>query len=224
MKKMLSEKYDELKLGTRACLAPIRNKTITDTSFSIISNNCWGGLVYQRYGLPYSSPTVGLYFFADDYIRLLADLKGYMAIPITIIPVEESNHRDLIISRHQERFPIGRIGDVEIVFRHYLTPEEAIEKWERRKKRINYENLIIKFSEMNQCSEDMLYSFSHMPYSTKFAFVSSNRLNDNCFIYYKGFEKQRQVMDDTSHYCRYIDLNCLINNHEIVNSSTPIWR
>ena len=35
--------------------------------FTIISNNCWGGLVYQHYNLSYDSPTVGCYFFALTY-------------------------------------------------------------------------------------------------------------------------------------------------------------
>ena len=53
----------------------IKRKKLNNTDFSIISNNCWGGAVYRRYGLPYQSPTVGLYFFAEEYINLLSHLK-----------------------------------------------------------------------------------------------------------------------------------------------------
>lgn len=50
-------------------LATSRRAKLTNTDFSIISNNCWGGHVYRRYGLPYTSPTVGMYFFSEDYIN-----------------------------------------------------------------------------------------------------------------------------------------------------------
>lgn len=35
-----------------------RNK-LKNKDFTIISNNCWGGLTYEEYGLPKMSPTVG---------------------------------------------------------------------------------------------------------------------------------------------------------------------
>ena len=39
--------------------ARIKNKEIT-----IISNNCWGGFMYQSCGLQYNTPLIGLYFYA----------------------------------------------------------------------------------------------------------------------------------------------------------------
>lgn len=50
--------------------ARIKNKEIT-----IISNNCWGGFMYQSCGLQYNTPLIGLYFYAPEYIKLLKDLK-----------------------------------------------------------------------------------------------------------------------------------------------------
>ena len=225
IKHKLAEQYDNIKLLTREKLSPFRNKTIKDNSFSIISNNCWAGIVYQRYGLPYASPTAGLYFFAEDYIRMLSKLKYYMGIPMRIIPVEESKHKEIILKRHHEIYPIGKIDDVEVVFRHYSTGKEAIEKWERRKTRINYDNLIIKFSNMNLCSDELLREFVSLPFETKFAFVTKkNNVNDKCLICYNEYDENDYIPDDTKHYCRYIDLNELINNHSIVAKKTEFWR
>ena len=42
-----------------------RNNKLKCDDFSIISNNCFAGLTYEYLDLPFSSPTVGLYFFAD---------------------------------------------------------------------------------------------------------------------------------------------------------------
>lgn len=35
--------------------------------FTIISNNCWGGTVYESYGLPKQSPTVGMFVMPRDF-------------------------------------------------------------------------------------------------------------------------------------------------------------
>jgi len=56
-------KYMEFKLHKK------RQKEINHKSFSIISNNCWGGLVYQYFGLPYNTPTVGLFIMDDDFFE-----------------------------------------------------------------------------------------------------------------------------------------------------------
>ena len=51
---------------------PLKNK-----DFSIFSNNCWGGVVYDRYALPYRTPTIGLWIPPKDYIKLLKNSKLY---------------------------------------------------------------------------------------------------------------------------------------------------
>lgn len=145
-------------------ITPIRKKSIKEENFTIISNNCWAGRIYQRYSLQFRSPTVGLYFFADDYIKFLPNLKYYMDIPMKTIPVTDSVHYEILKKRNELHCPIGKLDDIEIVFLHYSTAEEAIEKWERRKKRINWDNLIIKFSNMNCCSDKNIETFLQLPY------------------------------------------------------------
>lgn len=52
-----------------------RKRKINNIDFTIISNNCWGGLVYESYGLPKNSPTVGMFFMAEEYIKFVSNLK-----------------------------------------------------------------------------------------------------------------------------------------------------
>ena len=77
----------------------IRNLSLKSDKFTIISNNCWGGLVYQRYNLPYNTPTVGLYFFADDYIKFVSDLDYYLSLKLNFIDVEKSRHYEVLQRR-----------------------------------------------------------------------------------------------------------------------------
>lgn len=62
----------------RIGFADYRKKKLKSTDFTIISNNCWGGMIYESYNLPKESPTVGMFFIAKDYIEFLSDIKGYV--------------------------------------------------------------------------------------------------------------------------------------------------
>lgn len=151
-----------------------RRNQLSNTDFSIVSNNCWGGHVYRWFGLPYSSPTVGLYFYSEDYIRFLENLKSNIYGKLTFIDVAESRHRDDLLRKGQENVPIGLINDqIEVVFLHYHSREEAYEKWRRRSERWNEDNIIVKFSQMNECTEDHLREFQKMGFNKKLLFLSS---------------------------------------------------
>lgn len=189
-------------------LSSYRRSRIKCRDFSIISNNCWGGHVYRRFGLSYSSPTIGLFFFTDDYLRFLADLKRYLQTPLTFISVDESVHREELLRRQEGNMVIGRIDDVEIMFLHYASRQEAREKWERRAQRVNYKHLIIKISQMNDCSDEDIRTFALLPYRNKVIFtahpvpgVSSQVISDG----------EQGIRDDTTFFYRYVHLESLIN-------------
>ena len=172
-------------------------KRIRKKDFTIISNNCWAGKVYQYLNMPYLTPTVGLYFFADDYIKFVSDLRRYIKIELKFISIENSKHCEELKRRKQENVPIGLLDDVEIVFRHYKTSEEARKKWERRKKRINWNNLIIKFSRMNECTDEHLRLFSMLSYKNKFMFNISKKTTYKCEYYWDGPKNQKEILLDT---------------------------
>lgn len=123
-----------------------------------------GGVVYQFFKYPYDSPTVGLYFFPEEHIRFLSYLRHYITTPLEIIPASESRYIDELKKKHEENKIIGKIDDVEIVFLHYKTPEEALTKWNRRKARIHRDNLIVKFSEQNGYTLEHLIQFDALPF------------------------------------------------------------
>lgn len=152
--------------------ASIRQKKIHNKDFTIISNNCWGGLVYQSYGLPYQSPTAGLFILPDDYVKFVKDLKKYLSKKLEFIKPDESKWRALLGEDFD--YPVARLGDIEIYFVHYKTAEEAKEKWERRAKRVNYDKVIYKMSDQNFCKKQNLEEFVRLPMKNKVCFVSKN--------------------------------------------------
>lgn len=174
--------------------------------FTIISNNCWGGLVYQHYNLSYDSPTIGCYFFADDYIKFVSNLKHYIGLDMSFIPYHKSRHKDVLFKKQQTKIPIGVLDDVEVVFLHYHSEREAKEKWNRRKKRIHWNNLFFKFSEMNQCSLEHLKQFDEIPVENKLVIVSQDYgLKSQVVV--SSFTREHEVYDDTSNFMEGIILN-----------------
>ena len=128
----------------RVGLANHRKKQLKSVDFTIISNNCWGGMIYESYNLPKESPTVGMFFMAKDYIEFLSDLNGYINGKLTFIRPEESRWKDAPQVAGDKRFgtyPVGVLSNgknsIEIFFLHYHSEQEAREKWERRIKRLN---------------------------------------------------------------------------------------
>lgn len=194
------------------CWVNRRKKSINNADFSIVCNNCWGGHVYRRYGLPYLSPTVGLYFFASDFIKLCSDVKGYMRTPLEFIPYTESKYRAEIEAKGETAVPIARLGDVEVVFLHYKTQEEAAEKWTRRAERINYDNLIFKFSKMNGCGDEEMAAFDAFDFRKKIMFTPpADAKRFKCAIAFKSAAGNSEIMNDTAEYSRYVNLTEMIN-------------
>lgn len=180
--------------------------------FTIISNNCWAGHVYRYYGLPYSTPTIGLFFFSEDYIKFVYDLKKYLSLDFRFITYKESKYRIELEKYGGEclECPIGILGDIEVIFLHYKTQDEALEKWNRRKSRINWENIYYKMSEMNLCSYEYLAAFNNLPTSKKVVFTTRNYQLQSQVIFGESFMK-KSISDDTTNFRKYIDLTAFIS-------------
>lgn len=188
-------------------LAEKRREGLARTTFSVISNNCWAGSVYRRYGLPYASPTIGLYFFADDYVRFVSRLHHYTSVPLEFIDVRESRHAGRLAEKGELGKPMGVLDDIEVVFLHYSNADEAREKWQRRCERINWDDLFIKFSQMNDCIDEHLRIFDSIPHRNKLCFTASPRPELGCSVHFPGYSEREGVLNDTDYYARYIDLD-----------------
>ena len=192
-------------------LVGIHRFFLKDKSFTIISNNCWGGICYEYFGLAKNSPTVGCFFFANDYLKFIKSLKVYLSKPLEFISLNESSHKEWLLKKNIS-CPIGKLDDVEIFFLHYKDNFTAKEKWERRVKRINWDNLVFKFSQMNECLPSHLEDFekSSLP-GKKFMFVSNPNHKFSCGVYYPGYEDDEEIDNDTFYWNRYIDVIKFLN-------------
>lgn len=142
-------------------------------------------MIYESYNLPKNSPTVGLFFMPDDYITFLKNLKEYLQIELVFIRPENSKYKKMLSNdKRFGHYPIGKLQlnneeSIEIFFLHYHSEEEAKQKWERRKERINWDHILFKFNDQNGCTEKHIQEFSNLPYKHKICFVAQDYNHTN---------------------------------------------
>ena len=188
----------------------LRNK-----KFTIISNNCWAWSVYEDMGQPYNTPTIGLYFFAPCYLKLLQNLKHYLECKLDFKRdslYEEGNKR---ISKCSHFYPIGVLDDIEIHFLHYKTEEDALAKWNKRVRRVNFDNLFIAGSDKDLCTPQYIAQFDLLPYKNKVFFSAKNYPGLKSVVWLQSYSKEESIGDIATHRwpCRkYFDVVKWLNN------------
>lgn len=134
---------------------------LKNSNISIFSSNCWAGICYHTLGLPFMSPTINMFESENDFIKLMKNLKHYLAQPVQYC----KNGYDDVSGLD---YPIGIIDDVLLYFNHYNNFDDAANMWQTRAARVNYNNIaVVAFTE----SEETVYDFESIPYSNKIIFT-----------------------------------------------------
>lgn len=152
----------------KVCRMRLRNK-----NFSIVSNNCWGGGVYQALKLPYNSPFVGLFINAPCYLTLLKKFHFYMSCHLEFTEVSKYG------SYQGQKYPIGILNkEIEIHFLHYKTKEEAFEKWERRKLKLptEVEKIFFKLDDRDFCTPELIAEFHLLEFPRKVSITKKKQI------------------------------------------------
>ena len=156
-------------------------KKLDGIPFSIFSNNCLGGIFYHDAGRPFTSPTINLSFDGPDFIRFLENPQHYLSKDPQFISIEKP-------------FPVAIIDDVEINFVHYHTVEEALDAWNRRKERIDWDNLyIIATDHDGLYLPEMLERFDSLPYKNKIMFTARKYPQYSWAIHVPQFKHRNNV-------------------------------
>ena len=188
MKEKLKDIYFNL-------VGPFKAKKFEITDFTIISNNCFGGIIYRNNHLPYLTPTAGLFIMPADFIKFINNLKYYLNIEPIEIDIQNSKHHDYL-EKINYNGVIGKIEDIELMFLHYSDFDEAKEKWLRRTKRINFEKIIYKFNDQNNCTIEELKAFNEFDAKNKILFTAKKYDGIDSYVL-KQYEKIGYVVDDT---------------------------
>lgn len=133
-----------------------------DSDISIISNNCWGGVICRTLGIECRSPFKNLSVGEGDYLKLLSHFEYYMGCDITFLKYAFNENS-------KKNYPVMLLDDIKVHCNHDTNPEEAAAKWNIRREKINYANL---FVEMYTESRETMEAFLRIEgYKRKLCFV-----------------------------------------------------
>lgn len=147
---------------------------------TIISNNCIGGVISHDLGQQFCSPTVNLFFKAADYIKFISNLPYYLSL-------------DVVETESELPYPVGNLGDIRLYFMHYNSFSEAREKWNKRKKRVNYDNMYVIMVEKEECCMEIMKAFDKLNFKNKVLFTHKEYPEIQSAYYIKGFENEEEV-------------------------------
>ena len=152
-----------------------RNK---NHDFTLISQNCVGGVIYSDLGIPFNSPTINLFIEDDNFVKLAENPKYYFSIKAQPLVDKFIDPIDPSIS-----YPKILIEDIEICCLHYKNCQEAIDAWERRRKRINYNNIYVIGNSWNLHGDlNLIDRLSKINYPIKIFVLPGEAINDKCVV------------------------------------------
>ncbi len=158
---------------------------------SILSMNCIGGILSHDLGLRFLSPTVNLFFRAEDFIKFCENLDYYLSID------EFTECRDSAIIG-QRTYPVAFLGDLTLYLVHYRSVAEAQEKWNERKTRINRDNIVLLNTDREGMTEALKDRFEALPYRKVMFTHLPDETHKSCF-YIRGYENEPCVGIITDH-------------------------
>ena len=142
-----------------------KRKKLENNSPSIIASDCFGTFVYHNLGLRFNSPTINLFFSKGDFFEFVTHLKEYLDSDVIRVSDDSVN------------YPVGRLerGDksVRINFMHYKSFDEAREKWNERKKRVDFDNIYI-ISVIQDATEEDIKKFDRLDWKNKMLVTKEN--------------------------------------------------
>lgn len=147
---------------------------------TLISSNCNGCWMLHDLGLRYNSPFVNLYIPAADYIKLLQDLPRYMEKELTFV-------------HGLADYPVALLDDVHLYCVHYANEQDVRTQWERRKKRMDFNNVFVLFTDRDGCTKEHLNAFDALPFANKVVFTHQEYKDIASAVYVPGFEEQGYV-------------------------------
>lgn len=110
-----------------------------EKSFSIISSDCIGGILYHDIGKQFLSPTINLSIFDNTFLTFCENLKFFLNKELEFVETKKPHPVALLKNNKTDEV-------VKINFVHYKTREEAAKSWAARKQRIDFNNLFFIYN------------------------------------------------------------------------------
>lgn len=160
---------------------------LIENPITVLSDDCWGGILLHYLHLEFCTPTVNTRFDDKrDYIKFVERLPYYLNLELK--QVQQGSFRN-------NTYPIasiaGNTDKVWVSFPHAVDFAQGEKEWNRRKERVNYDNVFVKLAfeaeEYENQADDIFFNkWNCLPYK-KVCFCS---VDDSpiSFVYLKRFE------------------------------------
>lgn len=160
-----------------------KRRRLEVTDFTIIASNCIGTIMYHDLGLEFRTPTVNLTIGMRDLVKMAGRLRWYM----------EQELVEYAPPGEELPCPAGLLGDVRVNFVHYASFAEGKEKWEERRRRINWERIVLVGAERGDCDYETLRAFDRLPWPNKVVFTHVDYPEFPSAFHITGFEEQPEL-------------------------------
>lgn len=144
---------------------------INNNNFSIICCNCMAGIIYHNLDQKFLSPTINTMIPSGYFVKFISNIKYYLNQELIFID------GPLILNGEEVNCPVAKLDDIMIYFTHYNTKEDALEKWNSRKKRVNYDNMYIIFNDRDGVTKEMLDNFDTSIFKNVVMFTSKDEFD-----------------------------------------------
>lgn len=128
---------------------------------SIVSNHCWGGMACHLLGLEIRSPFTNLWIGEDPYLDLLGDLRRRCTEETPVF-------RCMRPGEDGKPYPVLALGDTELNCTHAQSPQQALEDWNRRVVRINWDDLLVALYTEDRRREERFAALERYPHKVCF--------------------------------------------------------
>ncbi len=148
--------------GSRKWRNYMMRKKLAPYEFSILCNNCIGGVFLHDSGKRFNSPLVNLSTDGQGFMRLLLNPKIYIDGADNFV---EYLHPTV-------KHPHGILEGVIFNFVHYQTFDDAVAKWKKRAERFLWNHVyVIATGHDGLETAELMEKFDKLPYKNKIMFT-----------------------------------------------------
>lgn len=116
-----------------------------------------------------------------QYLSFVSNLKYYLSLDL--IEIKDDKYP----------YPAAMLDDVEIVFNHYKSFDEAKLAWDKRKTRVNYDNVFLIFDDYVDAEYEDLVKFNQIECRGKVILTAKDYKNLDNVIQIRKYRK-KEVM------------------------------
>lgn len=181
------------KITKRKYLKKVRKRAVGLPDFTLFSSDCLAGILYHDLNREFLSPTINLWFEEKDFLKFCISPQYYLNCDFHFLPEAEKD----------VSYPVGCLGEgdrrISVYFEHYKSNQECVENWNRRKARIDWDNLFVVMSDLELSDAD-IQKFYQIQAKRKIMFTWHPERTDGKEIFQIGHHGK-------DHVRRYSNLN-----------------